>query len=75
MRAASYVIHATNGDSAARFRVRCDVVRIDGNDCADVDAIHVAVAASLSASHPGSGTWAYSVTARGEHFDSDTVTV
>ena len=76
MKTASYTIHATNAALAvARFRVRCDVVRIGGNDCADVDAIHAAVKAALAAAKPGSGMWSYSVTARGEHFDSDTVTV
>lgn len=74
---ASYVILATNGALAAnvKFRVRCDVVRIGSNVCADVDAIHAAVKSTLAAAKPGTGMWSYSVTARGEHFDNDTVTV
>lgn len=74
---ASYLIRATNDAARAnvKFRVRCEVVRIQGNDCADTDAIAAAVKATLSAAKPGTGTWSYSVTAKGEHFDNDVVTV
>jgi hypothetical protein len=74
---ASYVIRATNDTlrSNVKFRVRCDVVKVYGNVCADTDAIHAAVKATLSAAKPGTGTWSYSVTAKGEHFDNDLVTV
>jgi hypothetical protein len=62
--------------AGVKFRVRSTYERdAAGNELANVEDIRGQVAAIIGRAKPGSGTWTYAVTLRGETFERSMVTV